>query len=79
MISRIEKLQKNEEGKIRRFMGVYDAFIANCYDAKEDYIQTIRHTLKHALAFAASMFLMTKVSLMPASDISTKCKNSPIL
>lgn len=43
MITRIDALKKVEIGKIKGFITIYSEFESNCYNAKEDYIQTISH------------------------------------
>ena len=43
MIIRIDKLRFIEIEKIKGFIEIYSEFESNCYNAKEDYIQTISH------------------------------------
>lgn len=43
MIKKIENLNDSESTKIRGFINTYDEFESNCYNAKEDYIRSIRH------------------------------------
>ncbi len=43
MHSKIDELTRIETKKIKGFKTIYDEFISNCYNAKEDFIQTMRH------------------------------------
>ena len=43
MILKIDSLKSVEIRKIKGFIECYDDFESNCYNAKEDYIQTISH------------------------------------
>lgn len=52
MITKIVALNDVETGKIKGFIRVYNEFESNCYNAKEDYIQTIKHLGYNAAADA---------------------------
>ncbi|MDE6595638.1 MAG: hypothetical protein K2K44_06485, partial [Oscillospiraceae bacterium] len=54
MIDRISELKKSESAKIGRFMGICNEFDSNCYNAKEDYIQSLRHIGHNAASDAFS-------------------------
>lgn len=54
MIEKISKLKEEETRKINGFIGIYDDFKSNCYSAKEDYIQSLRHIGHHAASDAFS-------------------------
>lgn len=43
MHSKIEELNRCETKRIKEFEGLYDEYISNCYEAKEDFISSIRH------------------------------------
>ena len=43
MIKKIQTIHNNESEKIRDFIKTYDEFESNCYNAKEDCLQSIRH------------------------------------
>lgn len=65
MITRIDELRLIETERIRGFIKIYSEFESNCYNAKEDYIHTIRHTGYNAAsdAFAdvkAKLFQMVE-------------------
>lgn len=54
MIEKINNLRNNENAKIKGFLSIYDDFESNCYNAKEDYIQSIRQLGYHAASDAFS-------------------------
>lgn len=54
MIERISELKTEESRKIKGFCKSYDDFSDNCYDAKEEYIQSIRQLGYHAASDAFS-------------------------
>lgn len=54
MIEKISMLKKDETVKIKGFLRIYDDFESNCYNAKEEYIQSVRHLGYHAASDAFS-------------------------
>ena len=53
-IEKISNLRNNETAKIKGFLSIYDDFKSNCYNAKEEYIQSIRQLGYHAASDAFS-------------------------
>ena len=60
MQTKVEKLNTAESSKIRGFIQIYNEFESNCYNAKEDFIQAIRHVGYNA---ASDAFLDVKSDL----------------
>lgn len=52
MIEKISNLRNNETAKINGFLNIYDEFESNCYNAKEEYIHSIRQLGYHAASDA---------------------------
>lgn len=52
MITKIDELKYVETKKIKGFIKVYNEFEANCYNAKEDFIQTVSHIGYNAVSDA---------------------------
>ena len=52
MTEKIEELRNVEIAKIKGFIRTYNEFESNCYNAKEDFIQNIRHVGYNATADA---------------------------
>ncbi len=48
MLSKITILKNRELQKINGFIHIYDEFESNCYNAKEDFIRTMRHVANNA-------------------------------
>lgn len=60
MITKIDCLKDNEIDKIHGFISVYNEFESNCYNAKEDFLQIVRHIGHNA---ASDAFLPVKEDL----------------
>ena len=54
MITKIDDLKTSEISKIKGFIKVYNEFESNCYNAKEDFIQTMSHVGFNAASDAFS-------------------------
>ncbi len=52
MIDKISTMKENETRKINSFIGIYDEFKSNCYNAKEEYIQSLKQLGYHAASDA---------------------------
>lgn len=48
MLSKITVLKNREVRKIDGFINIYDEFESSCYNAKEDFIRTMRHVASNA-------------------------------
>ena len=73
MCDKVEGLEKAEKIKIISFKNLYDEFESNCYNAKEDFIQTICHVGFNAAsdAFAdvkADLFQMVETQKGKTKD-----------
>lgn len=60
MQTKVDKLSTAESSKIRGFIQIYNEFESNCFYAKEDFIQAIRHVGYNA---ASDAFLDVKSDL----------------